>query len=427
MRFQEIGTWTPSTGRVALAAAALCLLAYFPFFWVPLISDDYLQIGLARMYGSWPGQQALFADPLYRCRATSLWLTWVADRLFGAQAVPLASLCLALHWINCLLVFSLGSWKRIGWPISAAAAFFFAVYEGHQEAVIWIAAMPELLVFTFGLACILGWMRWLQGGGRRWLALTGVAYPLALISKESAVIVPALLVLYAFVEDIPWRRWIIPIAIFGVLTVLYTLSIFEAKRSHLHFNDGTFSLSAPFLKTLVISIGRLFWFWGALALVAGLWSRSAPFLRTAAIALVWIVVTFLPYVFLTYMPRVPSRHTYWASAGLALLVGAALVQGLPRLTDRKLVLAGVVAAMIAHNCGYLWTKKLGQYQERARSTEELIEFSRRTPGLVRVRCFPYGSDIIYYALEIADHRQRAQIEINAQATGDSYCFVAHED
>ena len=427
MRLAGLETYRPSTGRFALAAAALCLLAYLPFLQLPLIADDYLQIGLARKYGSWEGQKVLFADALYRCRATSLWVTWLIDRLFGPHSLPLALFCLFLHLCNCALVFLLGSWRRIGWPVAAAGALFFAVYEGHQEAVVWISAMPELLVFTFGTICVIAWMRWLNGNGRWWLVVVYFGFVFALLSKESAVVVPALLAIYAYLEKIPWRRWFVALAVLGMLAAIYVYFIFVAQRSHLHFNDGTFSLSAPFPWTLLVSIGRLFWFWGAVALIVGLWSRSAEFRRVGQFAAVWIVITFLPYVFLTYMPRVPSRHTYWASAGLSLIVGAAIVQGLPRLTDRRVVLAGVAAAIIAHNCSYLWIKKLGQYRERARPTEELLEFSRRSPDPVRVRCFPYGSDIVFYSLEIAGHRQRSQVEIDPHTAGQAYCFSARED
>jgi len=416
-----------STGRVALAVFGLCLLAYLPFLQLPLIADDYLQIALARQYGSWQGQQTLFADALYRCRATSLWITWGIDRLFGPHVLPLALVCLGLHFINCMLVFALGSWERVGRGVATAAALFFAVYEGHQEAVVWISAMPELLVFCFGTICFLAAMRWLRDGGGRWLAILSLAYALALLSKESAVVVPALVAVFAILDGVRFRRWGPLAAGMGIVAAIYGISIFVAKQSHLHFNDGTFSLSAPFLKTLAISICRLFWFWGLLAAIVGVVSKCASFKRVGAFASLWIVVTFLPYVFLTYMPRVPSRHTYWASAGLALVVGAALFKGLPRLTDRRVVLAVVATAIIAHNCSYLWFKKLGQYRERARSTEELIEFSRRTAGVVRVRCFPYGDDIAFYSLEIVHGRDRSQIEIDPRAAGDSFCFVPRED
>lgn len=403
--------------------ALLCLLAYLPFFRLPLISDDYLQIGLARMYGSWEGQKTLFADALYRCRATALWVTWVLDHWFGPVATPPAAFCLAVHFLNCLLVFALVREAGMGGWVAAVSACFFAVYEGHQEAVVWISAMPELLVFLFGCLAVWTGLRWTGGAHTGWLAVSVASYGLALLSKESAVVVGLVLGAYGLAGRLNWRRWL-PLAVgMGVVAAFYTHAIFVAKQSHLHFNDGTFSLSAPFLATLLISTGRLFWFWGLLALVAGLVALRREFGRVLWTAGIWIVLTFLPYVFLTYMPRVPSRHTYWASAGLALVVGAAFVKALPRLTGRRGVLVAVGAAMVLHNCIYLWTKKLGQYEERARSTEELLAFSRRTAGTVRVRCFPYGSDIVFYSLEIMQGRRREEIELNAEAGGEGYCFV----
>jgi len=423
-----MGIAEPSWGKVSAATAALCLVAYLPFLQLPFISDDYLQIGLARQYGSWEGQQELFADALYRCRATALWVVWALDRLFGPVVTPQALVCLALHFLNCLLVFALAKEGGFSRGAAAAAACFFAVYEGHQEAVVWISAMPELLVFLFGGLSVLAGLRWIRGAGPGWVALMAGCYGLALLSKESAVVAPALLAVYAWMGRMPWRRWVPLVAVMGgLVTTWYTWSIFQAQRNHLHFHDGTFSLSAPFLLTLAISVGRLFWFWGMLALVVGWWSRMPGMGRLLGVAGVWVGLTFLPYVFLTYMPRVPSRHTYWASAGLALVVGVIFLQGLARLSDRKRVLAAVAAVVVIHNCGYLWVRKLGQYQERARATEELIAYSSRTKGPVRVRCFPYGDDIVYHSLRVLHGRERDEIEVGAQVAGESYCFEPKRD
>ena len=40
-----------------------------------------------------------------------------------------------------------------------------------------------------------------------------------------------------------------------------------------------------------------------------------------AVALVWMGLALVPYSFLTYSTQIPSRQTYLASAGLALLAG----------------------------------------------------------------------------------------------------------
>src|SRR5688500_4404176 len=70
-------------GVVLASLAALAIVPYVAFLNLPFISDDYPVIELARKYGPVEGWAALAADPLYRCRATSLFVAYWIDRLFG--------------------------------------------------------------------------------------------------------------------------------------------------------------------------------------------------------------------------------------------------------------------------------------------------------------------------------------------------------
>src|SRR6266511_3272483 len=138
----------------AMVMAGLAFLAYLRALGLPFISDDYVQIHFAREYGPVSGWAALSLDPLYRCRATSLLLTHWTECLFGLNPLAFRLSSLLLHIANCWLVLALGFWKPIGWRLAWFASAFFAINEGHQEAVIWYAALPELLVFFFALLCL---------------------------------------------------------------------------------------------------------------------------------------------------------------------------------------------------------------------------------------------------------------------------------
>lgn len=383
--------------RVSLILAALALLAVLPYLRslsLPFISDDYVQIGLARTFVPPSGWRMLAADVLYRCRTTSLVMTYWTDAWFGLTPLAFNLSSLLVHILNTWLVFALGMWRPVGWRIAALAAAFFAVYEGHQEAVIWYAALPELLVFFFALLAFLFWVRWIQspaGGAGNWLVALA-CFVLALASKESAVAVVPLLLLPVSSEKAPWRRWLAPWSAFAVLAGLYMALIFAGSAHHLHFHDaGTFSLHAPVALVWTNSFGRMFWIWGWIAvLVLVLRRRQVP-LQPVLLAFAWAGITLLPYAFLTYMNRVPSRHTYFASAGMAWIVAlgaVALYEGV-RLSRRSAVwaLAGVV---VAHNCLYIWTKKQQQFLERAAPTEKLVRFARKARGPIYVHCFPYG-------------------------------------
>jgi hypothetical protein len=401
----SVASWAGEKQHARLILALLFLTgaAVLPYIFVPsqpFISDDYVQVALGRKYGPVSGWTALAEDVLYRARATSLVLTYWTERFFGFSPEPFYVSAILLHVLNTWLVFRLGCRLGMGRRVALFAAAFFAIYEGHQEAVMWYAALPELLVFFFSLSALLLWSLWLACGSRRavYYVAALACFCLAMISKESAVVVVPLLLVAAWKERRGWA-WITP---FAVLAAGYTWMTFAGQDRHLHFNDaGTFSLAAPFWLTLLNSYARLLWIWGLLSLVALVAWRARRYWRTAALGAVWIVIALLPYSFLTYMPRVPSRHTYLASAGLAWMVGAGCVAFHRRFQVHSRWPAYVLAAvMLAHNCGYVWVKKKAQFLERALPTEALVDLARQTDGPIYVRCFPYTQNIAELAVQM---------------------------
>jgi hypothetical protein len=184
----------------------------------------------------------------------------------------------------------------------------------------------------------------------------------------------------------PGRRrfglWL-PFALMAAAEVWLLLGV---RAYSFRFHDGSFSLHAPFWITWPESYLRLLWVWGLLALAVLLWRRAVEYRRAAVIAAVWTGLALVPYSFITYMHRLPSRHTYLASAGLALLVGAGFVALRGRVGLRWALAAASLA--IAVNVGILWTKKRQQFLERAAPTERLIALARQVNGPIYMRCFP---------------------------------------
>ncbi len=386
---------------VFTAVTLLSLLAYWRSFWIPFISDDYVQIALARRYGPVSGWPALMQDALYRCRATSLVLTHWTELVFGIDPVLFSLTSLAVHILNAMLVFALGVWRPIGWKVSAIAACVFAVSQRHHEAVMWYAALPELLVFFFCVLTFLLWIIWLQSGSRPRMiyAASILSFVLAMLSKESAVAVVPLMFFAAWLKRSRWREYarIVP---FTVGSIAYFGMAFAARKTHLHFNDGTFSLSAPFVLVLIHSSLRLFWVWGTVALVAlAIW-RPARWIRLLMVAGVWCIVTLLPYSFLTYMTQVPSRHTYFASVGLALTIAAAIIELHQRGPRFRRVIPILLAGMVAHQCAYLWFHKQSQFELRAQPTETLIHMLQEGNAPAYLKCFPYDTSVATLAANI---------------------------
>src|SRR5262245_33315799 len=379
-------------GAPLFIIAVLAIVAYLPTLTQPFISDDYPGIKRSLSY-SISGWESLAKDPVERPRATTFIFSYAIYHLFGMCPAAFYSANILLHVLNCWLLFAAGRWRAVSYRASFWAAAFFAVYEGHSEAIMWSSACNELLMFFFGFLSFIFWLIFLERekARLRWLALSFFFFLPSLLSKESAVIFVALFALPLFFPPhqskgrlVCLPRWLRAKLIGGrhvdlrlrytglrqapyllphaMICVAYVISIFMAREQSLRFHNQSFVLSAPFWVTWTNSYGRMLWFWGFSATISMfLWSRSGRSegrqetkmvedrgsriedsprshdsildprssildLRSSIfVSFLWMGIGFIPYMFVDYMHRVPSRHTYLASAGLGWLMGATIV------------------------------------------------------------------------------------------------------
>jgi hypothetical protein len=379
--------------------AALAAVAYAPMFSIPLLEDDYPNLWQALNYGSPAGFSELFHDPVFRLRATSYWVMFLLWR--AAKVAPLAYhlVSLLLHIANTWLLYGIClAWPRMR-PAAFWAAAFFAIQEGHQEAVMWFSAINELFLFLFGMGALWCWIK-LGGRIRGWgLQLAGLLlFTLALLSKESAIAVLLLFLLASSRAE--WRRTAVRLVPYLALAALAVATVVTTRSYSFRFSDGSFDLHAPFWITWPRNYFRVLWIWGLVAVAAIFAARDRTLRGSAILALAWIGIGLAPYSFLTYSTQIPSRQTYLASAGLALLVGLAMAHWAARPEWRRMV-AGVAVVVLLHNVGYLWIRKRSQFLDRAAPTDQLIALARRTDGPIWVRCFPRTRYIAEEAVHMA--------------------------
>src|SRR5262245_37356996 len=451
--------------------AVLAILAYLPTRAQPFISDDYPSIRLALVYGPMSGWEAIAKDPVHRVRAITVTFPYLIHSLFGLQPVAFYSACILLHVLNCWLLFAAGRWGVIGYEVSFWAAAFFAVYEGHAEAIMWFSGVSELLMFFFGFISFLCWLIFLKMGLEketarlRWLALSLFFFLPALLSKESAIIFIALFALPLLFPK-PGLRQALYLLPHISISVVYVIAVFTARSSSFRFQDQSFVLSAPFWVTWTKSYGAMLWFWGLSATIAMFfWSRSDRDERRAEtikinheetkgtkrvegrgsrigdritsdrsifdprssildprslilISFIWMGIGFIPYMFVDYMHRIPSRQIYLASAGLAWLMGAAIVIMKERYGKnyRKLVTA-VLLTILLHNVVYTWTKKRQHFLGRAQPTEQLLSLARSVNGPIFVKCFPLAQIHAEAALELILNKPASALIWNEEEAG----------
>src|ERR1700691_4230212 len=119
--------------RIALLLL-LAICTYLPALQLPFIADDYGQIPIAR-HDAAAGWQPLWQDPFLRTRFTYMWLSATLDHRVGFHPKPFYAASILLHAACVLMLYLLCIWRAV--PVSVAfwTAAFFAVQEGHQEAV----------------------------------------------------------------------------------------------------------------------------------------------------------------------------------------------------------------------------------------------------------------------------------------------------
>jgi hypothetical protein len=140
--------------------------------------------------------------------------------------------------------------------------------------------------------------------------------------------------------------------------------------------------------------------------------------------MLWAGLSLVPYSFLTYATRIPSRQVYLASAGLALVVGLALTELYSRYWRRWPVLAAAVfAVVLLQNVGYLWTKKRSQFLERAAPTEQLIALARRMQGPIFVECFPRPPLVADWAVRLTTGHDLIWDAAKRSSAAATFCYT----
>ena len=278
------------------------------------------------------------------------WIFWHA---FGLSPLPYHIFAWTLHILNVLLLYTL--LKRIvGSQYAAAVGVLVFSFRSNFADIYWsFGTIFELLACSLVFLTILIYAREFSYAR---LAIVAILYVLAIKSKEMAVTLPAILVLYDLCirEEKFDRRRVAWYAALGIFTVAWSYVRFLSMGSDSPANPYYMDFS-------VITMGRGYgWYFDhlyGLRLRWGAWISAMVFLALGfAYAREKRGLFFLGYIFTTLLPVVfLVNHRYeffwyipfFGIAGLAALVTAAVEKRLSRLLPaRALELLGVIAFVL---------------------------------------------------------------------------------
>ena len=195
-----------TSGRVVFLIAAAACLVYANALGGQFVFDDTRQIVNNPQLHSWSNVLSGFAGdvwafqratpagdvppPYYRPLFTA-YLTF-GYQLFGLWEPGWHLLSLLAHVAATVLFFRLARLLCDDPRVAALAALIFAVHPAHAESVAWATGIPDTLAALFYLPALIWYVRYRRGGGRRLLGLSAGAFALALLCKETAVVLPLL-------------------------------------------------------------------------------------------------------------------------------------------------------------------------------------------------------------------------------------------
>ena len=251
--------------------AGLCILVYANAVSGAYVWDDEVQIVKNANLRSLSNIPSAFTQPFwgfatpeavnqtnfYRPIQTVLYT--LAYGWGGLDPVPGHVTSIALHTLASMLVYLICIELGLVPGLSLLAAALFAVHPIHTEAVAWIAATPDLACGVFYFASFLAFLKSESGAKKDWLIASALLLLPALLSKEMAITLPAIILLYSFrrVSSADLAKLIAP---YALITAIY-LALRINALGFLATQHTNLTLSVLDWFTLGIQVfGRYLWF-----------------------------------------------------------------------------------------------------------------------------------------------------------------------
>ena len=328
------------------------------------------------------------------------------EQIFGQETWAHHFLNVSLHAGNAILVYGLGKKMKLQPLTAALCAAIWALHPLHTEAVTYMSATADPL-HTLFILCGLNVA--IPSFSVRRLACAMIFFILALLSKESAIVFPALLfTLVFFFAKRPWHwKSYLPTLPFWIAAGLY----FILRMTVLNFNNDlsmykqsniytenilyrfyTFLATLPSYAELIFwphglhidrqfSVFTDFTFWpvicGAVIILA---AAIASFRwHWIAWASLWFVASYVPQsgVLIPVNSMFLEHWMYLPLIGFALCLGA----GLDTFKKNRTIVL-IPTAIIGLTLGYLTYQQNWAWESAVTLYSRILQFN---PGADRVR------------------------------------------
>jgi hypothetical protein len=169
-----------------------------------------------------------------------------------------------IHAANSLLVLGVAWHLSKRWRIAFLSALFYAGFPVASEAVFWISDEAPLATL-FSLAALLFWVDYLHSRNKRPFLLSISALVLALLSKESAIVIPIAFFLIdrLLVRDrVNITRLLQRYGLVAVIVLVYLAIQFTIQRQGTFVNEGGYFFGEHIFSNYAAYLAMLVFPWG---------------------------------------------------------------------------------------------------------------------------------------------------------------------
>lgn len=387
--------------RLALGLIlAAVFLSYSDTLWFQFVHDDRLQIGDNTWLRSWHYLPRYFTGDVWAFMHPGfpgnyyrpVFLLWLRLQYLAFGLNPWGwHFCTVLAHVGAtVLVYYLAARLLQDRRAALFATLIFGLHPVHAEAVAWVSGVTEPMLTIFLIASFLCYLRGKTEPphNRAWLAASLALYTLAMLAKETALVLPMIIFASEFVGSelggtSRWRAglhrgWVALAAItpYLVLSFAYLVIRVVVLRGFQNPREPhpILYMVLTWPSVLWFYIRHLFWPVGMgpvydlefvtrldargfllpallVALIATGLAVCAARSKKVAMATLWLVLPILPVLDLRVFTSghfVHDRYLYLPSIGFAMLAGIALCRlpiGSARLLGEPAILVGLAAVL----------------------------------------------------------------------------------
>ncbi|OGF65000.1 MAG: hypothetical protein A2Y62_14325 [Candidatus Fischerbacteria bacterium RBG_13_37_8] len=222
-----------------------------------IMHNDYLRSanGIAQLAFSPVRPGEVLRGYLYR--PFLAFIQYIIGSVFGFSPVPFHTANLIFYTLNCFLLF-LFLKKLFNERIAIVATLIFTFHPIHTEVVASAVSITEMLAFLFSMFVLIAYLK--SSASIKYLAIVSLGYFLALLSKETAILLPLVILLLAIYRNEPLRHYLhmgiwcgVPLLIYFMLRYHVIGSFLQSMETQIPFLNNPLS-TMPFFERVINAV-----------------------------------------------------------------------------------------------------------------------------------------------------------------------------